>query len=289
LTSPFTYFATIEAILLVGAKPVFVDIEPEGFLLDPARVEAGVGPRTRALLPVHLFGRCADMAALRAIADAHGLAIVEDAAQAIGAARAGRRAGAWGALGCFSFYPSKNLGAAGDAGCVTTNDGELADRLRLLRAHGCRTRDAHRVLGTTSRLDSVQAAVLRAKLPFLNSWSEARARHARQYGEVLAGLPGVLLPKAGSDEDHVWNQYTIRCRDATRIRAALDAAHVEWRHYYPLPCYRQPAMGSLQAPEGLCPEAERACREAISLPIYPTLAKSAIERIADVVRRAARP
>jgi dTDP-4-amino-4,6-dideoxygalactose transaminase len=122
----------------------------------------------------------------------------------------------------------------------------------------------------------------------LGSWSEARARHARQYGEVLAGLPGVLLPKAGPDEDHVWNQFTIRCRDAARIRASLDAANIEWRHYYPLPCYRQPALGSLQAPEGLCPEAERACREAISLPIYPALAKSAIERIADVVRRAAR-
>jgi dTDP-4-amino-4,6-dideoxygalactose transaminase len=287
VTTPFTYFATIEAILLVGAKPVFVDIEPQGFLLDPARVAEAVGPRTRALLPVHLFGRCVDMAGLRAIADARGLAIVEDAAQAIGAARGGRRAGAWGALGCFSFYPSKNLGAAGDAGCVTTNDAGLADRLRLLRAHGCRTRDAHLRLGTTSRLDSLQAAVLRAKLPFLSSWTAARARHARLYGEVLTGLPGVLLPKAGSDEDHVWNQYTIRCRDAARIRAALDTALIEWRHYYPLPCYRQPALGPLQAPEGLCPEAERACREVISLPIYPTLAKSAIERIADVVRRAA--
>jgi dTDP-4-amino-4,6-dideoxygalactose transaminase len=287
LTTPFTYFATIEAILLVGARPIFVDIEPDGFLLDPARVDAAVGPRTRALLPVHLFGRCADMPAIRAIADARGLAIVEDAAQAIGAARAGRRAGAWGTLGCFSFYPSKNLGAAGDAGCVTTNDAELADRLRLLRSHGCRTRDAHTILGTTSRLDSVQAAVLRAKLPFLSGWTEARARHAQLYGEALAGLPGVLLPKTGPDEEHVWNQYTIRCREAGRVRAALDAAQIEWRHYYPLPCYRQPALGSLQAPEDFCPEAQRACREAISLPIYPALAKSAIERIADVVRRAA--
>jgi dTDP-4-amino-4,6-dideoxygalactose transaminase len=287
LTTPFTYFATIEAILLVGAKPVFVDIEPEGFLLDPARIEASLNERTRALLPVHLFGRCADMTAIRAIAEARGLAIVEDAAQAIGAARGGRRAGAWGALGCFSFYPSKNLGAAGDAGCVTTNDPALAERLRLLRSHGSRTRDLHALLGTTSRLDSVQAAVLRAKLPFLSGWTEARSRHAQLYREALADLPGVVLPSAGADEEHVWNQYTIRCREAKRVRAALDAASVEWRHYYPLPCYRQPTLGSLQGSEGLCPEAERACREAISLPIYPALAKSAIERIADVVRRAA--
>ena len=287
LTSPFTYFATVQAILLAGARPAFADIERGGFNLDPDAVAAAIGPRTRAILPVHLFGACADIAGIRRAADTRGIPVVEDAAQAIGAARDGRRAGAWGAAGCFSFYPSKNLGAAGDGGCVTTDDPELADRLRLLRAHGCRQRDVHLVPGTTSRLDSLQAAVLRAKLPFLKGWTEARARNARLYTELLSNVDGVRVPAVAPGEEHVWNQYTIRCRDAVRVRAALDADQVEWRHYYPRPCYRQPALGDAQLPAGTCPEAERACAEVLSLPSYPALPRASVERVAEVVRRAA--
>ena len=287
VTSPFTYFATVEAILWAGARPIFADIERDGFLLDPERLAAALGPRTRAIVPVHLFGRCAEMAGIRALADERGVAVVEDAAQAIGAERDGRAAGAWGRAGCFSFYPSKNLGAAGDAGAVTTDDEELAARLRLLRSHGSgRARDRHELVGTTSRLDSLQAAVLRAKLPHLGRWSAARAGHAAYYDEALRGLPGLVLPGAGPGERHVWNQYTVRCRNAEGVRQALSQANVEWRHYYPLPAYRQPALGKERLPEGTCPEAERACTEAISLPIYPALPPAARDRIAEAVRAA---
>jgi len=285
VTTGFTYFATVEAILWCGARPVFVDIERDSFNLDPQRLEAAITPRTRAILPVHLFGRCADMRPIRELAEARGIPLVEDAAQAIGAARDGRAAGAWGNAGCFSFYPSKNLGAAGDGGCVTTDDEALADRLRLLRAHGCRERDHHRELGTTSRLDSLQAAVLRAKLPRLAAWTAARMRHARRYQALLADVPGVALPSAGPAETAVWNQYTIRCQDPAPVCAALEAEGVEWRHYYPLPAYRQEVLGDAMRPSGTCPEVEGACAQVVSLPIYPALRDAEIERVARVVRR----
>lgn len=286
ITTGFTYFATVEAILWCGARPVFADIERDSFNVDPHAIEKQIGPRTRAILPVHLFGRCADMAAISRLADAHGVPVVEDAAQAIGAARDGRRAGAWGRAGCFSFYPSKNLGAAGDAGCVTTDDDELAERIRLLRAHGCKVRDDHRVLGTTSRLDSLQAAILRAKLPRLAAWNAARTRVAERYAACLAGVPGVTLPGAGPNETAVWNQYTIRCDDPGPVRAALDAAGIEWRHYYPLPAYRQAALaGTSPAPVALA-SVEAACREVVSLPIHPSLSSDAVARVAHTIRNA---
>jgi dTDP-4-amino-4,6-dideoxygalactose transaminase len=284
----FTFFATVEAILLCGARPVFADIEPGGFLLDPEAAARAVSPRTRAILPVDLFGRCADLPRLSKLAGDRGVALIEDAAQAIGAAHGARGAGSWGAAGCFSFYPSKNLGAAGDGGCVTTDDPALAERLRLLRAHGCKERDYHRELGTTSRLDSVQAAVLRAKLPRLEGWAEARRRVARRYHELLADVPGVALPYAGADEAPVWNQYTIRCEEPERIRAALDADRIEWRQYYPLPAYRQEALGAWMLPEGACPEVEKACRQVLSLPIYPALPEAAVARVAQAIRRGAK-
>jgi len=290
VTTPFTFFATVEAILLAGARPVFADIEPHGFNLDPAKLDAAVTPRTRAILPVHLFGRCADLRGIGAVAGAHGLALVEDAAQAIGARRAGRGAGAWGAAGCFSFYPSKNLGAAGDGGAVTCDDPGIAERVRLLRNHGSRERDVHRLVGTSSRLDALQAAVLRVKLAHLERWSEARAAVARAFRERLAGLDGIELPDAGDDESPAWHQYVIRCRPPGRRRAvcrALDEADVEWRHYYPQPAYRQAALGRLALPAGACPEAERACAEVVCLPIHPRLAKDDVDRVAEAVRRGA--
>ena len=286
ITTGFTYFATVEAILWCGARPVFVDIERDSFNLDPQRLEAAITPRTRAILPVHLFGRCADMRPIRELAEARGIPVVEDAAQAIGAARNGRAAGAWGNAGCFSFYPSKNLGAAGDAGCITTDDEALADRLRLLRAHGCKRRDYHEALGTTSRLDSLQAAVLRAKLPRLDAWSGARARHARRYAELLGGVDGVVLPGSGPDERAVWNQYTIQCEKVDAVRAALDSAGIEWRHYYPIPAYQQAVLQDARLPPGALPNVERACRQVLSLPIYPALSGDAIWEVATTIRKA---
>jgi dTDP-4-amino-4,6-dideoxygalactose transaminase len=287
LTSAFTHFATVEAILLAGARPVFVDSEPGGFGIDPSRLAAAATPRTRAVIPVHLFGRCADAPRVAAWADAAGIAMLEDAAQAFGAARGGRRAGAWGRVGCFSFYPSKVLGAAGDGGCATTDDPALAERLRALRNHGAGPDGLHRLAGTTSRLDSLQAAVLRAKLPFLDGWLAGRARNAGLYAEELAGCPGVRLPDAGPGEVVVWSHYTLRCAQAPRVRAALASAGIETRHYYPQPAAAQPALGALRAPAGRFPEAERCCAEAVSLPVRPSCDPETIREVARVVRAAA--
>ena len=286
VTSCFTFFATVEAILLCGARPVFADIEPGGFLLDPEAAARALSPRTRAILPVHLFGRCADLPRLSALARERGVALVEDAAQAIGAAHGMRRAGAWGAAGCFSFYPSKNLGAAGDGGCVTTADPELAARLRLLRSHGLGADGVHALAGTTSRLDAVQAAVLRAKLPRLDAWTQARTRHAAAYAQELSGCAGVTVPQAPEGETHVWNQYVIRCRDAARVRAALAEAGIESRHYYPRPVCEEPGVGAFRRPGAEFPETQRACAEAVALPVRPSLSAADLREVAAVVRRA---
>jgi len=286
VTSAFTHFATVEAILWAGAQPVFADVEPGGFGIDPDAVARALSPRCRAVVPVHLFGRCADLKRLRAVADAAGVPLVEDAAQAFGAGRGGRRAGAWGRFGCFSFYPSKVLGAVGDAGCITTDDADLDSRLRLLRSHGAGADGPHRLLGTTSRLDSLQAAALRARLPFLKASLEGRARNARIYREELSGHAGLLLPGAGADEEPVWSQYTLRCEAAPRVREALRRAGIESRHYYPEPAAAQPALGSRRAPPGTFPEAERCCAQAVSLPIRASCAPETIREIARVVRSA---
>jgi dTDP-4-amino-4,6-dideoxygalactose transaminase len=286
VTTAFTHFATVEAILLVGAVPRFVDVEPDGFGMDPAGLEAALSVRTRAVVPVHLFGRCADVGRLRARGDAAGVPLVEDAAQAFGAARDGRRAGAWGRLGCFSFYPSKTLGALGDAGCVTTDEPALADRLRLLRSHGLGPDHTHVLAGTTSRLDSLQAAALRAKLPFLKGWVEGRIRNARIYRAALADCPGIGLPADPPDERQVWSQYTLRCSDPRRVRRALADAGIESRCYYARPVAFEPALGALQSGPGRFPEAERRCAEVVSVPIRSSLAPAAIREIAQVIRSA---
>jgi dTDP-4-amino-4,6-dideoxygalactose transaminase len=286
VTSPYTFFATVEAIWLTGARPVFADIEAGGFNLDPDALGAAITPRTRAVMPVHLFGRCADMPRIREICDAAGLPVVEDAAQAIGASRAGRKAGGWGAAGCFSFYPAKSLGAAGDGGAVTTDDTELATRLRSLRFHGQAAGKGHVLMGTTSRLDAIQAAVLRAKLPHLQRWLEERSRHVARYCEALAGCEALSLPGAGEDETPAWSQFVLRSPRADGIRRALDDAEIEWRHYYPRPVYREEAFGADALPEGTCPEAERACEESVSVPIYPRIGNDAIDRVCAVIREA---
>ncbi|MGH0028263.1 MAG: DegT/DnrJ/EryC1/StrS family aminotransferase [Myxococcota bacterium] len=286
VTTPYTFFATIESIVQTGAKPVFVDIEPGGFNLDPAGLEAAFTERTRAVVPVHLFGRCADMARIRSVCDAKGLPIVEDAAQAIGASRAGRAAGGWGQAGCFSFYPAKSLGAAGDGGAITTDDAELANRLRSLRFHGQAAGKGHVMMGTTSRLDTVQAAVLGAKLPHLPRWLRLRQQHVTRYREALADCEALVLPEVGADEIPAWSQYVLRSPRADAIRRALDENEIEWRHYYPRPVYREEAFGADALPLGTCPEAEKACEEAVSVPVHPQISNEAIDRVCAVVRDA---
>jgi dTDP-4-amino-4,6-dideoxygalactose transaminase len=289
LLPSFTFFATASAVWRVGAKPVFIDIDPGTFNIDGAQLAAHVTPATKAILPVHLFGACADMAAIGAVADTHGLPIVEDAAQSIGAEFRGRRAGSMGAIGCFSFYPTKNLGCAGDGGMLVTDDARLAERLRKLRDHGMHPRYHHSHVGINSRLDTIQAAILGVKLPHLDRWAALRARNAERYHELLleAELDEVItLPHAASNCRHVWNQYTIRVPDGRRdaLQQALAGDGIGSAVYYPVPLHLQKCFSSLEYRAGSLPETERAAREVLSLPIFPELTikeqRAVVERIA---------
>ena len=278
LLPSFTFFATAGAVWRVGAKPVFVDIEPETFNLCPRDAAAKITPRTKAILAVHLFGQCADMAAIGELAVRHNLEVIEDAAQAIGAEHLGRRAGSLGTLGCLSFYPTKNLGGFGDGGMITTSDATLADRLRILRDHGQNPRYVHRVVGVNSRLDTMQAAVLSVKLPQLDDWAAARERNAARYAELFAdvGFDGqIVLPTIASGRRSVWNQYTIRVPDGRRdaLREHLAAQKIGSAIYYPIPLHRQHCFAPLGYPQGSLPETERAAEEVLSLPIFPELTK----------------
>ncbi len=276
LMPSYTFFATASAAWRLGARPVFVDIDPVTFNLNPALVEKLITPQTKAIIPVHLFGQCADMDALAPIARRHGLYVVEDACQAIGAELNGRRAGSLGAIGCLSFYPTKNLGGFGDGGMLTATTAGLADRLRLLRAHGMQPRYYHHVVGINSRLDTLQAAVLNVKLPHLDAWTEARQANAVRYGELFAefGVDRVVtLPVAKQNCRHVWNQYVIRIPDGRRdtLRSHLTAQKIGTEIYYPVPLHRQHCFADLGYTEGSLPESERAAEETLALPIFPEL------------------
>jgi dTDP-4-amino-4,6-dideoxygalactose transaminase len=270
ITTPFTFFATAEAISQVGAEPVFVDVNPETMNLDPALAERAITPRTRALLPVHLFGRPCDMGALLDLARSRGLKVVEDCAQSFGARWRGQSTGSLGDLGCFSFFPSKNLSCCGDGGLIATDDDRLAEAARALRTHGSRRKYHNEALGYNSRLDELQAAILRVKLPHLDRWNAGRRRVAETYRRLLQGHPDILLPEPA--EGHVFHQYTVRIPDRDRewIRARLAEEGVETMVYYPVPChrlgpYRQSHAGTR------CPRAETLCGEVLSLPIWPEL------------------
>lgn len=290
ITSPFTFFATAGAIHRVGARPVFVDIDPVSMNLDPHLVEEAVTDQTRAILPVHIFGQCADMEPLWRIAVRRGLSIVEDAAQSIGAEYRGRRAGVLGAVGCFSFFPTKNLGGAGDGGMLTTDDSHLSRRLRRLRVHGDLGGYQHTEVGLNSRLDAVQAAVLRVKLTHLESWTQARRANARRYEELFSQfglLDLVTLPRELPDSRHVYNQYTIRVKDGRReaLLLSLRQQQVGAAIYYPIPLHLQECFRTLGYQRGDLPEAERAAGEVLSLPIFAELGA---ERQETVVRSIAR-
>jgi dTDP-4-amino-4,6-dideoxygalactose transaminase len=290
ITTPHTFFATAGAIARLGAKPVFVDVEPRTYNINPARIEAAITAATRAIMPVHLYGQCADMDAILEIAARHRLPVIEDAAQAIGAEDKGRRAGSMGRIGCFSFYPSKNLGAAGEAGLLTTNDDALAARLRALRVHGGATEYLHQEVGFNSRLDALQAAVLRVKLPHLDDWAQARRAKAETYTLLLmnAHLPFQLKPPTlRENARHIFHLYVVRVAADLRdpLMAHLRAHGVGTKVYYPVPLHLQECFRYLGYQAGDMPEAERAARETLALPLYPELTLEQQQYVVDVLGR----
>jgi dTDP-4-amino-4,6-dideoxygalactose transaminase len=285
IVPPFTFFATASAVTRLGAVPVYVDISPADFNLNVELIERKITPRTKAVMPVHLFGQCAEMDAVLEIADRRRLFVIEDAAQAIGAEHRGRRAGTMGEVGCFSFFPTKNLGGAGDGGLLTTDDDELAERLRVLRVHGMQPRYYHRLVGINSRLDALQAAVLGVKLKHLESWTEARRRNAARYDALFAeaGLEEVVTPAARLGLRHVYHQYTVRCRRRDELKEHLTRRGVGSEIYYPVPLHLQECFAGMGYRAGDLPEAERAAREVLSLPIYPELTEEMQRYVVDTV------
>jgi dTDP-4-amino-4,6-dideoxygalactose transaminase len=282
ITSPFTFFATAETISLTGATPVFVDIERATYNIDAAAVESAVTPRTKAILPVHLYGLPAAMPALMRVARKHKLAVVEDAAQAIGALCQGRPCGSMGDLGAFSFYPTKNLGAFGDGGMVVTNDDALAEQVRLLRAHGSGGTYFYKRLGYCSRLDELQAAIIRAKLRFLPGLNETRRQHAAAYGLKLPRSLATPVETAG--DYHIYHQYTVRSSRRDELKQFLAARGIDSGVYYPLPLHLQEVYSSLGYREGQLPESEAASRDVLSLPIHPGLTGRDINYVARNVK-----
>ena len=283
ITSAHTFIASAEAITNAGARPVFADIDPGTYNIDPDCVEALITERTRAILPVHLYGQPADLTALMEIAERRGLWLIEDAAQAHGAEVDGRKCGSIGHLACFSFYPGKNLGAYGDAGAVTSNDPQLLDRIRRLRDHGRTTKYEHVEIGFAERIDALQAAILGAKLPHLEAWTEARRHHAERYDELLSGAD-VVIPAVHEDMRHVYHLYVVRSERRDSLLEHLKSAGVMAGVHYPIPLHRQPAYVALGYGPVSLPHTERAAAQVLSLPIYPELPDNALRYVAETVR-----
>jgi len=283
LLPPFTFVATGSAVSALGAKPVFVDIRPDTYNIDPAELERRVTPRTRAIVVVHLYGLAADLDPILAFAKSHQLPVIEDNAQAIGASYKGRRTGSLGDAGCVSFYPTKNLGAYGDAVMVVTNSAELAARIRSLRNHGQTGKYLSSEPGWNSRLDEIQAAILRVKLRHLSNWQRARQSHAAEYHRLLSAIPGVMPPLAPEGFEHVYHQYTIRVEKRDALQRYLADRKIESTVYYPYPLHLQPLYSALGHRPGDFPHAERAAQEVLSLPMYPELRKEQIARVVEAV------
>lgn len=280
ITSPLSAAYSALAIMMAGARPVFADIDPDRFTVDPQAVAAAITPRTAAILPVHLYGQAADMTAIAEIASRHNLAIVEDCCQAHLATCAGRPVGSFGAAAAYSFYPTKNLGALGDGGAITTSDRELAARMKRLRNGGQTDRYHHGEFGVNSRLDEMQAAILRARLPFLAGWTDRRREIARDYRARLSQQRVVVVPPL-VDAGHVFHLFPVRSDARERVQSALRAAGIETLIHYPVPIPRQPALASEQPSD--CPVADRVCGEILSLPLYPSLPTDAVSRVADAL------
>ena len=283
----FTFFATASCASRLGAKVVFADIDPRTFNIDPADVKRKITPKTKAIIPVHLFGQMADMEAINELAAARGISVIEDAAQAIGAKRDGRRACSVGACGCLSFYPTKNLGGFGDGGAVCTNDDALAEKLRLLRVHGAPATNPyqHKVIGGMFRLDALQAGVLDVKLKYLDEWHEARRRNAAIYGRMFAGSK-VKAPHIEPANYSVYNQYVIRVPERDRVKAKLAEAGVGSAIYYPMPLHLQECFRPLGYEAGDLPQSESACREVLALPVYPELTEEQVNYVGEQVLKA---
>lgn len=283
LVPAMTFVATLEAVVQAGGTPVVVDVRDDDRGMDPVAADAAVTPRTRFAMPVHLYGQMADMRALRAVAQRHGLRIVEDACQAHGATRDGLRAGVAGDAAAFSFYPAKNLGAMGDAGAVVTDDDALADVARSLRQHGERRRYEHEREGYTARLDALQALVLRRKLALLDGWNEERRRAARFYAEALAGVGDLSLPAVPAGSEPVWHLFVVRTADPAAVAASLQARGVATARHYPVPVHLTPAFAGLGHREGAFPIAEALAREGLSLPLFPGISEAELEAVADAL------
>lgn len=283
ITVPFTFIATVAAIEYAGAEPVLIDIEPDFWTMDPAKIERAITPRTKAIVPVHLYGQPADMDPILDIAARHGLTVIEDACQAHGSEYKGRRCGSMGQMGCFSFYPGKNLGAYGEGGAVVTNDSSIARQIRLLRSWGEETRYEHKYRGFNYRMEGIQGAVLGVKLRYLEAWTEARRDRAAQYARQLADTPA-LLPRERERSRHVYHAYVVRLRHRDQWRHVLTEAGVQTGVHYPVPVHLQPAYRDLGYAAGDFPIAEQAATEVLSLPIFPELTDEQIATIAQVLR-----
>jgi dTDP-4-amino-4,6-dideoxygalactose transaminase len=279
ITSPFTFVATAATIVYAGARPVFVDIDPATINMDVSRIESAITPRTKAIMPVHLFGHPADMDPILEIARRHDLAVIEDAAQAVGSEYKGRRVGSIGEIGCFSFYPGKNLGACGEGGAVVTNNAAHARRIRMLRDWGCEQKYVHQIKGYNYRMEGMQGAILRVKLRHLEQWTEARRSHAARYGQLLADC-SVQLPPVMPYARHVYTIYTIRAADRDILAADLRQRGIHTGIHYPVPLHLQPAYADLGYARGAFPVAEQAAAEVLALPIYPEMTSSQLEKVA---------
>jgi dTDP-4-amino-4,6-dideoxygalactose transaminase len=286
ITTTFSFFATAGAIVRLGATPVLVDIDPETFNIDPEQTAAAITPRTKAIMPVHLFGLSADMDPLMAAANRAGVPVIEDAAQAIGSTYKSRPLGTIGAFGCFSFFPSKNLGAFGDAGLLTTEDDDLADRAKLLRTHGMKPKYYHHVVGANFRMDAMQAAVLRVKAPHLSGWTQGRRANATRYRALFhaAGLDeAVRLPIEPPDRSHIFNQFVIRTADRDGLKRHLDQQGIGNEIYYPVPFHLQPCFANLGYRQGAFPHAERASLESLAIPVYGELRVDQQEAVVSAI------
>ncbi len=288
ITVPNSFIATAEAISLAGARPVFVDIDEKTHNMDPGLIEAAITPKTRAIIPVHLFGQPADMDPILAIARKHKLFVVEDACQAHGAEYKGRKAGSMGHAGCFSFYPGKNLGAYGEGGAVVTNDEGLDRKMKMFRDHGQTKKYHHAVVGWNARLDGIQGAILSAKLPHLDAWNDARRKNAALYREKLSGVPGVILPEESPWAKHVFHLFVVRVKERDRVLKELAEKDIHCGIHYPVPLHLTEAYSFLSHKSGAFPAVERCAAEYLSLPMYPELQSSQIDHVAASLRRSIR-
>jgi dTDP-4-amino-4,6-dideoxygalactose transaminase len=279
-----TFFATAEAVSVIGATPIFVDADPVSYTIDVRRIEAAITPRTRAVIPVHLYGQPADLDPIFEIAQRRNLRVIEDTAQAHGAEYKGKRVGARGDIGCFSFYPGKNLGAYGEGGAIVTNDEQLAKRVRLLRDHGSEKKYQHEIVGYNFRLEGIQAAVLNVKLKHLDRWNQSRRDHAAQYGELLRNS-NVVLPAEMPYARHVYHVYVVQSEMRNELLTSLSQARIQTGIHYPIPIHLQPAYASMGHQRGDFPEAERQCDRVLSLPMFPELTEEQIERVASAIKQ----